>query len=34
VPLSARFTALRDMAERMPGVRFAAPDNGRVKGEG
>jgi tetratricopeptide (TPR) repeat protein len=24
VPLSARFTALRDMAERMPGVRFAA----------
>jgi tetratricopeptide (TPR) repeat protein len=26
VPLSARFTALRDMAERLPGVRFAAPD--------
>jgi tetratricopeptide (TPR) repeat protein len=25
VPLSARFTALRDMAERMPGVRFAPP---------
>jgi hypothetical protein len=22
VPLSARFTALRDMAERLPGVRF------------
>jgi hypothetical protein len=26
VPLSARFTALRDMAERLPGVRFAAPN--------
>jgi hypothetical protein len=25
VPLSARFTALKDMAERLPGVRFAAP---------
>ncbi|MFL5607103.1 MAG: HD domain-containing phosphohydrolase [Gemmatimonadaceae bacterium] len=25
VPLSARFTALRDMAERLPGVRFVAP---------
>jgi tetratricopeptide (TPR) repeat protein len=25
VPLSARFTALRDMAERLPGVRFAKP---------
>jgi tetratricopeptide (TPR) repeat protein len=25
VPLSARFTALRDMAERMPGVRFVPP---------
>jgi tetratricopeptide (TPR) repeat protein len=25
VPLSARFTALRDMAERMPGVRFVVP---------
>ncbi len=27
VPLAARFTALRDMMERMPGVRFAAPTN-------
>jgi diguanylate cyclase (GGDEF)-like protein/putative nucleotidyltransferase with HDIG domain len=26
IPLSARFTALRDMAERLPGVRFAAAD--------
>jgi diguanylate cyclase (GGDEF)-like protein/putative nucleotidyltransferase with HDIG domain len=25
IPLSARFTALRDMAERMPGVRFVPP---------
>jgi tetratricopeptide (TPR) repeat protein len=25
VPLSARYTALKDMAERLPGVRFAAP---------
>ncbi len=25
VPLAARYTALKDMAERMPGVRFAAP---------
>jgi tetratricopeptide (TPR) repeat protein len=25
VPLSARFTALKDMAERLPGVRFVAP---------
>jgi tetratricopeptide (TPR) repeat protein len=25
VPLSARFTALRDMAERLPGVRFVGP---------
>jgi hypothetical protein len=25
VPLSARFTALRDMAERMPGMRSAPP---------
>jgi tetratricopeptide (TPR) repeat protein len=25
VPLSARFTALRDMAERLPGVRFVPP---------
>jgi hypothetical protein len=25
VPLAARFTALKDMAERLPGVRFAAP---------
>ena len=28
VPLSARFTALRDMAERLPGVRFAPPSDG------
>jgi diguanylate cyclase (GGDEF)-like protein/putative nucleotidyltransferase with HDIG domain len=28
VPLSARFTALRDMAERLPGVRFAAAGDG------
>ena len=27
VPLSARFTALRDMAERLPGVRFVGPPN-------
>jgi diguanylate cyclase (GGDEF)-like protein/putative nucleotidyltransferase with HDIG domain len=27
VPLSARFTALKDMAERLPGVRFAAPSD-------
>ena len=26
VPLSARFTALRDIAERLPAVRFAASD--------
>jgi tetratricopeptide (TPR) repeat protein len=25
VPLAARYTALKDMAERLPGVRFAAP---------
>ena len=25
VPLAARYTALRDMAERLPGVRFVAP---------
>jgi diguanylate cyclase (GGDEF)-like protein len=27
VPLSARFTALKDMAERLPGVRFVAPSD-------
>ena len=25
VPLAARYTALKDMAERLPGVRFVAP---------
>jgi hypothetical protein len=25
VPLAARYTALKDMAERLPAVRFAAP---------
>jgi hypothetical protein len=25
VPLAARYTALKDMAERLPGVRFARP---------
>jgi hypothetical protein len=28
LPLSARFTALRDMAERMPGTRFTRPGGG------
>jgi hypothetical protein len=27
VPLSARFTALKDMAERLPGKRFVAPSD-------
>ena len=28
IPLAARFTALKDMAERLPGVRFVAPPEG------
>jgi hypothetical protein len=32
-PLSARFTALRDMLERMPAVRFASPADPQRSGD-